>query len=126
MGGQHSSLAMVMMEINVDDCLTIGTDEAIEEVINALKAHNFGLKVEDNLTDYLSCKIVQERDKGKAWIIQPHLIDNLEKKFGEEVSAMKGYTTPGTPRLKFVRPTSELEGIEADMQSRYRSGAFKA
>ena len=93
-----------MMAIYVDDCLTIGTDEAIEEVINALKGHNFGLKVEDNLTDYLSCKIVQERDKGKAWIMQPHLIDNLEKKFGEEVNGMKSYTTPGTPRFKIVRP----------------------
>ena len=119
---KHSSLGMVMMAIYVDDCLTIGTDEAIEEVINALKGHNFGLKVEDNLTDYLSCKIVQERDKGKAWIMQPHLIENLEKKFGEEVNGMKSYTTPGTPRFKIVRPTSELEGIEGDMQSRYRSG----
>jgi hypothetical protein len=51
---------MVMIAIYIDDCLTIGTEEAIEEVMNALKGHNFGLKVEDNLTYYLSCKIVQE------------------------------------------------------------------
>jgi hypothetical protein len=48
------------------DCLTIGTEEAIEEVINALKGYNFGLKVEGNLTDNISCKIAQERDKGKV------------------------------------------------------------
>ena len=35
---------------------------------------------------------------------------------------MKSYTTPATPRFKIVMPTSELEAIEADMQSRYRSG----
>jgi hypothetical protein len=59
---KHSSLGMVMNAIYVDDCLTIGAEEAIEEVINALKGHNFGLKVEDILTDYLSCKIFQERN----------------------------------------------------------------
>jgi hypothetical protein len=53
---------MVMIAIYVDDCLTIGAKEAIEDVINALKRNNFGLKVEENLTYNLSCKIVQERD----------------------------------------------------------------
>jgi hypothetical protein len=51
---KHSLLGMVMIAIYVDDCLTIGTEEAIEKVINALKEHNFGLKVEDNLNEYLS------------------------------------------------------------------------
>jgi hypothetical protein len=46
--------------------LVAWTDEAIEEVIDTLKGHNSGLKVEDNLTDYLSCNIVQERYKGKG------------------------------------------------------------
>jgi hypothetical protein len=50
---------MVMIAIYVDDCLSIRTEETIEEVIKALKGHNFGLKVEDNLTDNLSCKSVQ-------------------------------------------------------------------
>jgi hypothetical protein len=51
---------MAMIAIYVDDCLTIGTEEAIEEVNHALKGNNSGLKVEDNITGYLSCKIVQE------------------------------------------------------------------
>jgi hypothetical protein len=54
---------LTWIEIYVDDCLTIETEEAIEKVIDALKGHNFGLKVEDNLTDYLSFKIVQLREK---------------------------------------------------------------
>jgi hypothetical protein len=57
---------MVITETYLDDCLTIHIEEAIEIVINALKGHNFGLKVEDNLTDYLSCKIFQDIDKGKV------------------------------------------------------------
>jgi hypothetical protein len=49
---------MVMIAIYVDDCPIIGTEESI--VINALKSHNFGLKAKENITDYLSCNIVQE------------------------------------------------------------------
>jgi hydrogenase maturation factor HypE len=59
----YSSLGIVMITVYVDDCLTIGTEEATEEVINSLKERNLGLKVEDNLTDYLSCKNDQERDE---------------------------------------------------------------
>jgi hypothetical protein len=60
---KHISLGLVMIAIYVDYCLIIGIDKAIEEVINALEGHNFGLKVEYNVTDSLSCKIFQERDK---------------------------------------------------------------
>jgi hypothetical protein len=70
---------MVMIAIYVDDCFKKGTKEAIEGVIDDVKGHNFGLKVEYNLIDYLSCKIVQERDKGKLWLMRPHLIGNLER-----------------------------------------------
>ena len=73
-------------EIYVNNRLTIGTDQAIKEVINALKRHAFGLKVQNNRTDCLSCKMIQHRDQEKAWVIQPYLIDNLAKKFGDEVS----------------------------------------
>jgi Holliday junction resolvase RusA-like endonuclease len=120
---KHSSLGMVMIAIYVDDCLTIGTEEAIEKVIHALKEHNLGLKVENNLTDYLSCKIFQERYKGKVWIriTQPHLIDNLDKKFCEAVNKLQSYITPGTPQFKVVRPNNELEVIKDDLQSRFRS-----
>ena len=45
------------MAIYVDDCLTIGTDAAIDEVIESMKNYGFGLKVENDLTDYLSCKL---------------------------------------------------------------------
>jgi hypothetical protein len=116
---KHNSLRMVMIAIYIDDFLSIGTEEAIEKVINLLKGHSFGLKVEENLTDYLSCKIVQEREKGKVWIMQPHLIDNLEKNFGGEVNKMQSYTIPETPQYKIVRPKNESEVIEADLQSRF-------
>jgi hypothetical protein len=45
--------------------------------------------------------------------MQPHLIDNLKKKFGEEVNINQSYTTPGT---------KEVEVVETNLQSRSRSG----
>jgi hypothetical protein len=81
-----------------------------------------GLKVEDNLTDYLSFKFLQERDKGKVKTMQPYLIDNLEKNFVEEVSKIQSYTISGPPRFKILRPKNELDVIEASFQSRFRLG----
>ena len=71
---RNSSSGIVMMAIYVDDFLTLGTDAAIDEVIELMKNYGFGLKVKNDLTDYLSCRIIQDIDQGKAWIMQPHLI----------------------------------------------------
>jgi hypothetical protein len=54
---------MIMIAIYVDDCLSIGTEKAIEEAGFELKGYDFGLKVKDNLTDCLSCKIVEKETK---------------------------------------------------------------
>jgi hypothetical protein len=43
---------MDMIAIYVDDCVAIGIEEAVEEVINALKGNNIDLKLEENITDY--------------------------------------------------------------------------
>jgi hypothetical protein len=53
----HSKLRMVMVAVNIEDCLVVGNKERIKGMINCLKNCYFGLKIEDNLTDYLSCKI---------------------------------------------------------------------
>jgi hypothetical protein len=59
----HSSLVMAMILICVDDCLNIGTKEAIEECIHALKRHNFGLEAEENPTGCLDCDIFSRKIK---------------------------------------------------------------
>ena len=71
---KSSSSGSVLMVIYADNYLTIGIDKEIDEVIESLKAFGFGLKVENELSEYLSCKIVQEVDQNKVWIMQPHLI----------------------------------------------------
>jgi hypothetical protein len=49
---KDDSLGMVMIAIYVDDCLRIGTVEAVEEFINELEENNFDP----------TCKIVQGRE----------------------------------------------------------------
>jgi len=63
-----------------------------------LREHELIIKVAEGLTDYLSCKIVVSKDGKKAWIGQPHLIKELEKKFASLVENLQSYRTPaGTP-----------------------------
>ena len=118
---KHSELGIVMVAVYVDDCLVVGSESGIDDMINCLKNCDFGLKVEDNLTDYLSCKININQDTKTTFVMQPHLINSLIEKFGEEVMNLSNYATPGTPRFKIVRPDDE-DKIDLEMQSKYRSG----
>jgi hypothetical protein len=63
---------IVYIAIWVDDSLLIGHDAAIEQTIKDLQANGFGLKIEGELDDYLSCEISFSQDKSKGWIHQPH------------------------------------------------------
>ena len=106
----------------MDDNLLIGDDEAITEVITLLQDAGLKLKIENNLDDYLSCKIHFSKNDFTAWLGQPHLIANLGKKFGEEVLSLRTYKTPGTPGSGVIRPTNEEHKIDSVRQAKYRSG----
>jgi hypothetical protein len=77
------------------------------------------LKVESSLKDYLSCLVMEDLESKSILSLQPHLINNLEAKFGQEVCNKRVYKTPGTPRFKIVRPTADDDVINADLQGRY-------
>jgi hypothetical protein len=96
-----------MMEIYLDNCLTIGSDEGKKKVIEYLKKLDFDLNIEENLEDYLSCHIEIHKENRIAWIQQSYLSNNLKTKFGEEEMAMLCHETPGVPQFKFVRPNDE-------------------
>jgi Reverse transcriptase (RNA-dependent DNA polymerase) len=113
---------IVLVGIYVDDCMGIGCDDNIEKVIKGLKGYGFGLKVEEFLIDYLSCKVIMNQENAEVLVMQPHLLKGLEDKFGEEVNSLSCYATPGTPRFKVVKSNDIVETIEKDKQSRYRSG----
>ena len=55
---KRGPLGIVMIAIYVDDCLAIGDEEVIKEVIDMLKEFGFKLKVVNDLVDYLSCRII--------------------------------------------------------------------
>ncbi len=95
---------IVYIALYVDGCYCVGHKEAIQDTITKIIANSFDVKVEDDLTDYLSCNILFNKNKTKAWLGQPHLIKNLEKKYGEAVKSLQAYKTPGTPAQRLVRP----------------------
>jgi hypothetical protein len=54
--------------------------------------------------------------------MQPHLIKNLEMKFGAKIMNLSNHGTPGIPRFVIVRPSENVDKIDPDLQARYRSG----
>jgi hypothetical protein len=73
--------------------LIIGKVESIDCLIDELKKHEFNLKVEINVNEYLIC------------CIEESFIDSFEKNFGEEIEGKRNFLTPGTPRFKIQRST---------------------
>jgi len=91
-------------------------------LIEDLKNGGFSLKVTQDLTDYLSCRVLKNQAHNEILILQPHLINNLRDKFEDEVLERGTYKTPGTPRFKIVRPDEKSELIDNNLQKRFRSG----
>jgi hypothetical protein len=57
----------------------IGNENGINYVINGLKSYKFGLKIANDLKDYLSCRILTDYDRETEFVMQPHLINNLKE-----------------------------------------------
>jgi hypothetical protein len=112
---------MIIIGIYIDNCLIIGKDESIECLIDELKKHEFNLKVEMNVNEYLSCCIEESKDEGKLTMIQPHLLTRLIKNFGEEIEGKRKFLTPGTPRFKIQRSTTNMDVLDTQTQRQYRS-----
>jgi hypothetical protein len=99
---KKNTKGLVFIGLYVDDNLFIGHPTAINDLIGKLRNHGLILKVEDNLKDYLSCKINFSCNMKQSWLDQLHLISNLEKHFGDRVSKLRVYKTHGTPILSTI------------------------
>ncbi len=99
---RQAKCGVVFIAIWVDDSLLAANNAAIEETISGLGKEEFTLKVEGSLHDYLSCEIKVDKEKKVGWIHQPHLLDKLKKKFGDDIKKLQGYCTPGTPRQSIL------------------------
>jgi hypothetical protein len=113
---------LIHIAIYVDDIFCCGTNEAIENLIQQLRKNDLTIKIDYDVSDYLSCEIVVSNDKRKIWLGQPHLIKNLRSKFGELVKGLTTYLTPGTPGQGIVRPTERDIKLNTYDHSMYRSG----
>jgi hypothetical protein len=111
-----------MIGVYVDDILVIEKCSRIDELIVELKKSGFNLKVEKNLKDYLSFQLFENTESKEILILQPHLTNNLELKFGDEVKDKRIYKTPGIPIFKIVCHKNDEDIIELNLQSRYCSG----
>ena len=110
---------IVIVALYVDDNLMIGHEKAIEEMIVQLEENGLKLKVENDFSDYLSCEIKFSENKKQAWLGQPHLIANLERKFGEQVKNLQIYKTPGTPGSHQVREQNEELALSEDKRKNF-------
>jgi hypothetical protein len=88
---QKSNLGICYIALYVEKCYCFGHEAAIDDTIKKIIASGFKVKVENSLADYLSCNILFNKDKTKAWLGQPHLIKNLENKFGDTVMSLQKY-----------------------------------
>jgi hypothetical protein len=113
---------MIIIGIYVDDCLIIGKNESIDCLIDELKKHEFNLKVEKNVNEYLSCCIEESKDEAKITMIQPHILTSLIRNFGEEIEEKRKFLTPGTPRFKIQRSTINMDVLDPQPRRKYRSG----
>ena len=119
---KRSEKGLVYIALYVDENLVVGHPEAIKQVIQDLRENGLILKIDNDLTDYLSCEIKFSDNRKSAWLGQPHLIANLEKSFGKQVKGMRSYATPGTPGKIMIREKDEAQLISKEDQKLYQSG----
>jgi hypothetical protein len=83
---------MKITGIYVAYCLIIGKKESAESLIDELKNHEFNLKVERNVNEYLSCCTEESKDTCEFF-------DSFDSKFGIEIKGKRKFLTPGMLRV---------------------------
>ena len=106
----------------VDDNFIANKPEVVDEIIKGINDNGLKVTKEDSLGDYLSCNIVFNKEKTRAWIGQPGMIKKLEKKFGERVKHLREFHTPGTPGQGLFKAEKDDPGLSPEDQTVYRSG----
>jgi hypothetical protein len=78
---KYTEHGIVFVGIYVSDFHIIGNANGINDVINGLKSYEFGLKIANDLNDYLSYRILTDYERKTTFVMQPHLTKNLKEKF---------------------------------------------
>ena len=111
---KKSVKGIVYIALYIDNNVMVRYIATIDDAIEALENKGLVLKVMEGLQDYVSCKIKFSDDKKQAWLGQPHLIKNMEKKFGRLVQNVWSHNTPGTPKFLIMRPMVENKKINVE------------
>ena len=64
-------------------------------------------------------KVIKNKDKKRAWLGQPTIIDALTKKYGKEVEKQPIMLTPGTPG--FIGAKQNEEGTQINEKQQQES-----
>ena len=99
---------IIIICLHVDDGLECGKLQELLKFFKELKAL-LKLTMEESMGDYLSCEVKFNEDKTREWLGKPHMIKKIEKEFGEKVSQLREYLTPGTPGFGVVQPKDDSE-----------------
>ena len=75
----ENGVCIILMYIY--DNLIIVSNKAIDQVTDEIKKV-FNVTIIPEVTEYLGCEIHVANNNTCSWIRQPHLYNNLERKFG--------------------------------------------
>ena len=79
---KENGLGVCIIIMYVDDILSIGKKEQIQEFASTIQKE-FSVKIQHNLADYFGSKFRMNKVKTRGWLGQPSIIKSLEQKFGE-------------------------------------------
>ena len=105
---------IIFIALYVDDCLCIGNEAAIKDMVHSLRNRDLKLTVDEKLRDYLSCEIHFSRDRKSVVLHQQHIINSIANEFGGEVQNLQTYRTPGTPGVGMIRDPDGVTVTEAE------------
>ncbi len=111
-------MGIIYIAMYVDDCLCMGDNKAIRNKIAKIGKH-FKLKIKETFLDYLSCKILFNKDRMKIWIGQPHMIKKIKNTFREMVIWNQNYKMPGTPHHRASWQMKSRNCIEQELECFY-------
>jgi hypothetical protein len=114
---QKTAKGFVYLIIYVDDCLIIGEEDEVKEMLQKIQEH-FDIKHSPDIEDFIGCTITKHQ---KAITLhQPDLIKKLLKYFQDELADVKEYDTPACTG---GRVTKVIENaLDPDKQHKFRSG----
>ena len=118
---KENELGVCIIIMYVDDMLIIGKKEQIQEFATKIQKE-FSVKIQHNLTDYMSCEFHMNKEKTRGWLGQPSIIKSLEQKFGDRAMKERLSLTPGSPRFTARRLENPEDKVSSEEHETYRSG----